>query len=120
MEVAHQLLAHAGRALGVEPVPACQAMASSPKIIVFDDDPTVADRSGLSFAVGLQHGKPAGGFGRPLTSAVLLTNSRALEPEQVRQQLTLLCQRLKPLLSQLIQPWLVVSRGDSTCAATSC
>ena len=66
---------------------------------------------GVSSAVGLQHGKPAGGFADPSPLLFLLTNSRALEPEQVRQQLTVLCQRLKPLLAQLERPWLVVSRA---------
>ena len=76
-------------------------MASSPKIIVFDDDPTgsqtvrgcplLLDFSTASLLVGLADPSPL---------LFLLTNSRALEPEQVRQQLKALCQRL-PLLAQL-------------------
>ena len=90
-------------------------MASSPKIIVFDDDPTgsqtvrgcplLLDFSTASLQVGLADPSPL---------LFLLTNSRALELDQVRRQLTVLCQRLKPLLAQLERPWLVVSRGDST------
>ena len=54
------------------------------------------------------------GLADPSPLLFLLTNSRALELEEVRQQLTALCQCLKPLLAQLERPWLVVSRGDST------
>ena len=90
-------------------------MASSPKIIVFDDDPTGSQTVRncpllLEFCTeSLQ-----AGLADPSPLLFLLTNSRALEPDQVRQQLSVLCRRLKPLLEQLERPWLVVSRGDST------
>ena len=89
-------------------------MASSPKIIVFDDDPTGSQTVRGCPPLLTSHGKPAGGLADPSPLLFLLTNSRALEPEEVRQQLTALCQCLKPLLAQLERPWLVVSRGDST------
>ena len=90
-------------------------MASSPKIIVFDDDPTGSQTvRGCPLLLDFSTASLQAGLADPSPLLFLLTNSRALEPEQVRQQLTALCQRLKPLLAQLERPWLVVSRGDST------
>ena len=90
-------------------------MASSPKIIVFDDDPTGSQTvRGCPLLLDFSTASLQAGLADPSPLLFLLTNSRALEPEQVRQQLTALCQRLKPLLAQLERPWLLVSRGDST------
>ena len=90
-------------------------MASSPKIIVFDDDPTGSQTvRGCPLLLDFSTASLQAGLADPSPLLFLLTNSRALEPEQVRQQLTALCQRLKPLLEELQRPWLVVSRGDST------
>ena len=90
-------------------------MASSPKIIVFDDDPTGSQTvRGCPLLLDFSAASLQAGLADPSPLLFLLTNSRALEPEQVRQQLTALCQRLKPLLARLERPWLVVSRGDST------
>ena len=90
-------------------------MASSPKIIVFDDDPTGSQTvRGCPLLLEFSTASLQAGLADPSPLLFLLTNSRALEPEQVRQQLTALCQCLKPLLEELQRPWLVVSRGDST------
>jgi uncharacterized protein YgbK (DUF1537 family) len=90
-------------------------MASSPKIIVFDDDPTGSQTvRGCPLLLEFSTASLKAGLADPSPLLFLLTNSRALEPEQVRRQLTVQCQRLKPLLAQLGRPWLVVSRGDST------
>ena len=90
-------------------------MASSPKIIVFDDDPTGSQTvRGCPLLLDFSMASLQAGLADPSPLLFLLTNSRALEPEQVRQQLTALCQRLRPLLEELQRPWLVVSRGDST------
>ncbi len=90
-------------------------MASSPKIIVFDDDPTGSQTvRGCPLLLEFSTANLQAGLADPSPLLFLLTNSRALEPEQVRQELTALCRRLKPLLAQLTRPWLVVSRGDST------
>lgn len=90
-------------------------MASSPKIIVFDDDPTGSQTvRGCPLLLEFSTANLQAGLADPSPLLFLLTHSRALEPEQVRQELTALCRRLKPLLAQLTRPWLVVSRGDST------
>ncbi|NBQ38013.1 MAG: DEAD/DEAH box helicase, partial [Synechococcus sp.] len=90
-------------------------MASSPKIIVFDDDPTGSQTvRGCPLLLEFSTANLQSGLADSSPLLFLLTNSRALEPEQVRQELTALCRRLKPLLAQLTRPWLVVSRGDST------
>ena len=90
-------------------------MASSPKIIVFDDDPTGSQTvRGCPLLLDFSTASLQAGLADPSPLLFLLTNSRALEPEQVRQQLKALCERLKPLLAPLERPWLVVSRGDST------
>ena len=90
-------------------------MASSPKIIVFDDDPTGSQTvRGCPLLLEFSTANLQAGLADPSPLLFLLTNSRALEPEQVRQELTALCRRLKPLLEELQRPWLVVSRGDST------
>ena len=90
-------------------------MASSPKIIVFDDDPTGSQTvRGCPLLLEFSTASLQAGLADPSPLLFLLTNSRALEPEQVRQQLTALCQRFRPLLEELQRPWLVVSRGDST------
>ncbi|QNJ07641.1 putative sugar and nucleotide-binding domains containing protein [Synechococcus sp. Minos11] len=90
-------------------------MASSPKIIVFDDDPTGSQTvRGCPLLLDFSTATLQAGLADPSPLLFLLTNSRALEPEQVRQELTALCRRLKPLLAQLTRPWMVVSRGDST------
>jgi uncharacterized protein YgbK (DUF1537 family) len=90
-------------------------MASSPKIIVFDDDPT-GSQTVRDCLLLLEFSTPnlAKALADPSPLLFLLTNSRALDAEEVRIQLTLLCRRLRPLLDQLERPWLVVSRGDST------
>jgi uncharacterized protein YgbK (DUF1537 family) len=90
-------------------------MASSPKIIVFDDDPTGSQTvRGCPLLLEFSTASLRAGLADTSPLLFLLSNSRALEPEQVRQELTALCRRLKPLLEQLDRAWLVVSRGDST------
>ena len=90
-------------------------MASSPKIIVFDDDPTGSQTvRGCPLLLEFSSASLAAALADPSPLLFLLTNSRALEPHDVREQLTLICRRLRPLLQQLQRPWLVVSRGDST------
>ena len=90
-------------------------MASSPKIIVFDDDPTGSQTvRGCPLLLEFSSPSLAAALADPSPLLFLLTNSRALDAEEVRIKLTLLCRRLRPLLDQLERPWLVVSRGDST------
>ena len=90
-------------------------MASSPKIIVFDDDPTGSQTvRGCPLLLEFSSASLAAALADPSPLLFLLTNSRALDPQDVREQLTLICRRLRPLLQQLQRPWLVVSRGDST------
>ena len=90
-------------------------MASSPKIIVFDDDPTGSQTvRGCPLLLKFSSASLAAALADPSPLLFLLTNSRALDAEEVRIQLPLLCRRLRPLLEQLERPWLVVSRGDST------
>ncbi|HBU26290.1 MAG TPA: hypothetical protein DEB19_02950 [Synechococcales bacterium UBA8138] len=85
------------------------------KIIVFDDDPTGSQTvHGCSLLLNFSSSNLAAGLADPSALLFLITNSRALEPEQVRDQLQLICARLKPLLENYQRPWLVVSRGDST------
>ncbi len=89
-------------------------MASSPKIIVFDDDPTGSQTvRGCPLLLEFSTANLQVGLADPSPLLFLLTNSRALGRASA-PELTALCQRLKPLLAQLTRPWLVVSRGDST------
>ena len=90
-------------------------MASTPKIIVFDDDPTGSQTvRGCPLLLQFSPSSLAAALADPSPLLFLLTNSRALEADEARLQLTQLCRRLRPLLDQLDRPWLVVSRGDST------
>ena len=90
-------------------------MASTPKIIVFDDDPTGSQTvRGCPLLLEFSPSGLAAGLADPSPLLFLLTNSRALEPDEARLHLRQLCRRLRPLLDQLDRPWLVVSRGDST------
>ena len=83
--------AHAGRALGW----ASSSMPNGEQPKIIDDDPTLADRAGLSLLLDFSTASLQAAPARSSPLLFLLT-SRALEPEQVRQQLTVLC-RLKPV-----------------------
>ena len=90
-------------------------MAQSFKIIVFDDDPTGSQTvHDCPLLLRFSEADLAAGLADPSPLLFLITNSRGLEPAQVRQLLLPLCQKLKPLLARLDRPWLLVSRGDST------
>ena len=90
------------------------------KVIVFDDDPTGSQTvhsaplllrwDGPTLAAGLRHPSPL---------LFLLSNTRALDPEQARRRVLEICRALVPALAEarqagVIDRWLVVSRGDST------
>lgn len=91
-------------------------MSTTPKIIVLDDDPTGSQtvHSCLlllkwdveTLVVGLQDDSPI---------VFILTNTRALSPEQAQAVTTEVCRNLKVAIPQAgIEDYLVVSRSDST------
>ena len=58
------------------------------KIIVFDDDPTGSQTvHGCSLLLNFSSSNLAAGLADPSALLFLITNSRALEPEQVMDQL---------------------------------
>jgi uncharacterized protein YgbK (DUF1537 family) len=90
-------------------------MEQNLKIIVFDDDPTGSQTlHGCPLLLNFSSSNLAAGLADPGPLLFLITNTRALEPNQVAEELKAICSRLKPLLQTLKRPWLVVSRGDST------
>ncbi|MEM9808892.1 MAG: four-carbon acid sugar kinase family protein, partial [Cyanobacteria bacterium P01_D01_bin.56] len=91
-------------------------MAMSSKIIVLDDDPTGSQTVHSCLLLlkwdvetlkkGLQDASPI---------FFILTNTRALPPDEARQIIREVCQNLKQALDAVgIQNFLVVSRSDST------
>ncbi|HAZ44788.1 MAG TPA: Hrp-dependent type III effector protein, partial [Cyanobacteria bacterium UBA11371] len=91
-------------------------MATKPKIIVLDDDPTGSQtvHSCLlltrwdveTLRLGLTDSSPI---------FFVLTNTRALTPEQATAVTKEVCQNLKVAIAALgIQDFLIVSRSDST------
>jgi uncharacterized protein YgbK (DUF1537 family) len=91
-------------------------MSTKPKIIVLDDDPTGSQtvHSCLlllqwdvdTLVLGLQDDSPI---------VFILTNTRALSPEQAQAVTTEVCRNLKMAIPQAgIEEFLVVSRSDST------
>jgi uncharacterized protein YgbK (DUF1537 family) len=91
-------------------------MSMQPKIIVLDDDPTGSQtvHSCLlltrwdvdTLVLGLQDASPI---------VFILTNTRALTPEQADRITREVCQALKQAIAQVgIQEFMVVSRSDST------
>lgn len=91
-------------------------MATSPKIIVLDDDPTGSQtvHSCLlltrwdidTLKLGLMDASPI---------VFILTNTRALTPDQADAVTREVCQQLKQAIAQVgLQDFLIVSRSDST------
>lgn len=91
-------------------------MNSSPKIIVLDDDPTgsqtvhscllTMDWQVETLKLGLQDDSPI---------FFILTNTRALSPQEAADTTRAVCHNLKQAIAEVgIQDFLVVSRSDST------
>ncbi len=91
-------------------------MSTTPKIIVLDDDPTGSQtvHSCLlllqwdvdTLVTGLQDNSPI---------VFILTNTRALSPEQAKAVTTEVCKNLKVAIPKAgVEEFLVVSRSDST------
>lgn len=91
-------------------------MSTQPKIIVLDDDPT-GSQTVHSCLLLMQWDVETLRFGLTDDSPIvfILTNTRALTPEEARQVTVEVCQNLKQAIaSEQIENFLVVSRSDST------
>ncbi len=95
-------------------------MLLSPKIIVFDDDPTGSQTLwGCPLLLRWDAETLAWGLAQPSPFLFLITNSRALDPAAATELLRQICGALKLALAAAqaagsIDRWLLVSRGDST------
>ena len=95
-------------------------MLLSPKIIVFDDDPTGSQTLwGCPLLLRWDAETLAWGLAQPSPFLFLITNSRALDPTAATERLRQICGALKPALAAAqaagsIDRWWLVSRGDST------
>ena len=95
-------------------------MLFSPKIIVFDDDPTGSQTLwGCPLLLRWDAETLAWGLAQPSPFLFLITNSRALDPTAATERLRQICGALKPALAAAqaagsIDRWWLVSRGDST------
>ncbi|MDJ1171047.1 four-carbon acid sugar kinase family protein [Roseofilum sp. BLCC_M154] len=91
-------------------------MSTQPKIIVLDDDPT-GSQTVHSCLLLMQWDVETLRFGLTDDSPIvfILTNTRALTPEEARQVTVEVCQNLKQAIAaEKIENFLVVSRSDST------
>lgn len=91
-------------------------MSTQPKIIVLDDDPT-GSQTVHSCLLLMQWDVETLRFGLTDDSPIvfILTNTRALTPEEARQVTVEVCQNLKQAIAaENIENFLVVSRSDST------
>lgn len=90
------------------------------KIIVFDDDPTGSQTvHGCPLLLSWDGDTLRRALADPSPLLFLLTDSRALPPEQARSRILELCRTLRPALTEGLAAgwfdrWLLVSRGDST------
>lgn len=91
-------------------------MRAPPKIVVFDDDPT-GSQTVHSCPLLLRWEQPAleEALRDPSPLLFLLTDTRALPPEQVAGRLREICRALEAARQEVgLKDWLLVSRGDST------
>ncbi|MCP9916712.1 four-carbon acid sugar kinase family protein [Cyanobium sp. ATX 6F1] len=91
-------------------------MRALPKIVVFDDDPT-GSQTVHSCPLLLRWDQPAlvEALNDPSPLLFLLTDTRALPPEQVAERVREICRALEAARQEAgLQDWLLVSRGDST------
>jgi uncharacterized protein YgbK (DUF1537 family) len=91
-------------------------MSTQPKIIVLDDDPT-GSQTVHSCLLLMQWDVETLRFGLTDDSPIvfILTNTRALTPEEAREVTVEVCQNLKQAIAaEKIENFLVVSRSDST------
>lgn len=91
-------------------------MSTQPKIIVLDDDPT-GSQTVHSCLLLMQWDVETLRFGLTDDSPIvfILTNTRALTPEEAQQVTLEVCQNLKQAIAaENIENFLVVSRSDST------
>ncbi|MBP0029631.1 four-carbon acid sugar kinase family protein [Roseofilum sp. Guam] len=91
-------------------------MSTQPKIIVLDDDPT-GSQTVHSCLLLMQWDVETLRFGLTDDSPIvfILTNTRALTPEEAQQVTLEVCQNLKQAIAaEQIENFLVVSRSDST------
>jgi uncharacterized protein YgbK (DUF1537 family) len=91
-------------------------MQTQPKIIVLDDDPTGSQTvHSCLLLTGWDVETLRLGLADPSPIFFVLTNTRALPPEQAASLTTEVCRNLKlALAAEQIQDFLVVSRSDST------
>ncbi|MBP0041975.1 MAG: four-carbon acid sugar kinase family protein [Roseofilum sp. SBFL] len=91
-------------------------MSTQPKIIVLDDDPT-GSQTVHSCLLLMQWDVETLRFGLTDDSPIvfILTNTRALTPEEAKEVTVEVCQNLKQAIAaEQIENFLVVSRSDST------
>jgi uncharacterized protein YgbK (DUF1537 family) len=91
-------------------------MATQPKIIVLDDDPTGSQTVHSCLLLTRWDVETLRlGLADPSPIFFVLTNTRALTPEQAQQVTTEVCHHLKQAIAAAgVQDFLVVSRSDST------
>ncbi|MCP9849537.1 four-carbon acid sugar kinase family protein [Cyanobium sp. Morenito 9A2] len=91
-------------------------MRSRPTIVVFDDDPTGSQTvHGCPLLLSWEQPALAEALGAPEALLFLLTDTRALAPEQVAPRLRQVCRALAAARGEVgLEHWLLVSRGDST------
>lgn len=87
----------------------------NPKIIVLDDDPT-GNQTVHSCPLLMRWTRPIleEGLDDPASLMFILSNTRALEPEQAAERTREICRNLKSALAGNDRPALFVSRSDST------
>ncbi len=87
----------------------------SHKIIVLDDDPTgVQTVHGVPVFTDWSEDTIEAMFQEERQMVFLLTNSRAFSTNKTRQVHTEIAERIARIATQLQQPFLLISRGDST------
>lgn len=87
----------------------------SPRIIVLDDDPTGSQTvHGCLLLTKWDRATLARGLSDESRLFFVLTNTRSLSPADAAAVTREVCRNLTPLLAERDEPWLVVSRSDST------
>lgn len=91
-------------------------MRAHPKIVVFDDDPTGSQTvHGCPLLLRFDRASLVEGLRDPSPLLFLLTDSRALSPEQARRRVGAIARELDAAAREEgLGDWLLVSRGDST------
>lgn len=91
-------------------------MRAHSKIVVFDDDPTGSQTvHGCPLLLRWEQPALVEALKDPSPLVFLLTDTRALPPEQVAERVRTICRALAAARQEAgLKDWLLVSRGDST------